>query len=76
MAPNAPALRVLLALAGICCTGPGGGALLLAQVDWLMPRLRTWASGHGHRGRKKDGTPLMTGGEFGQTPAFPSSPPR
>ncbi|MDG3444254.1 hypothetical protein [Nitrospirillum amazonense] len=76
MAPNAPALRVLLALAGTCCTGPGGGALLLAQVDWLMPRLRTWASGNGQGGRKKDGMPLITGGDFGQTPAFPSSPPR
>jgi len=33
-------LRTLLALAGTCYAGPGCGVLLLAQIDWLVFRLR------------------------------------
>jgi len=33
-------LRTLLALAGTCYAGPGSGVLLLAQIDWLILRLR------------------------------------
>ncbi|MBB6252074.1 hypothetical protein [Nitrospirillum iridis] len=43
MATTIPSLRVLLTLAGNYCTGPGGGALLLAQLDWLVLRLTTRA---------------------------------
>ncbi|MDZ5649489.1 hypothetical protein [Nitrospirillum sp. BR 11828] len=75
MPSTTPALRVLLALAGTCCTGPGGGALVLAQVDWLAPRLRAWAVRKwGAERRGLLGKMLIKTVKFSQPPTFPSIP--